>query len=97
MITASTAALVAAAMSLLGTVVPAAFAQVGPQLNFNTNSQENTQTCPAISLFGSTSTSGCDTTQDQGNCQLNVGAGREGTADGTLEGGDCSSTPVTGG
>ena len=91
MITTRTAALVAAAaMSLFGTVVPAAFAQVGPQLNFNTNSQANTQICPAISLFGSTSTSGCSSNQEQGNCQLNVGADRESTAEGTLDGGDCS-------
>ena len=95
----TTAALAAAAtaISLLGTVVPAAFAQFSPLTNFNTNSQDNTQICPATSLFDSTSTSDCDTTQEQGNCQLNVGADRESTADGTLDSGDCSSTPVTGG
>jgi len=88
----TTAALVVAAtaISLLGTVVPAAFAQVGPLTNFNTNSQDNTQTCPAFSLFDSTSTSDCDTTQDQGNCQLNVGADDESTATCTLDSGDCS-------
>jgi hypothetical protein len=87
----TTAALVAAAaMSLLGTVVPAAFAQVGPLTNFNQNNEVSTEICPAISLFGSTSTSECTTNQEQGNCQLNVGADDESTATGTLDSGDCS-------
>ena len=91
MITTRTAALAtAAAMSLLGTVVPAAFAQVGPQLNFNTNTETSTNACPAISLFGSSSASSCNTNQEQGNCQLNVGADDESTATGSLDSGDCS-------
>jgi hypothetical protein len=89
MITTRTAALIAA-MSLLGTVVPAAFAQLSPLTNFNQNNEVSTEICPAISLFGSTSTSGCTTNQEQGNCQLNVGADRESTATGSLDSGDCS-------
>lgn len=89
--TTRTAALVAAAaMSLLGTVVPAAFAQVGPQLNFNLNTETSTNTCPATAILGSDASASCETNQAQGNCQLNVGADRESTAEGTLDSGDCS-------
>jgi hypothetical protein len=91
MITTRTATLMAAAaMSLLGTVVPAAFAQVGPNLNFNQNTEASTQICPAIGLFGSSPSSSCNTNQEQGNCQLNVGADRESTATGSLDSEDCS-------
>ena len=85
-----TAALIAAAMSLLGAVTPAAFAQVGPLSNFNQNIELSNQVCPAIGIIGSSPSSACSTTQEQGNCQLNVGADRESSASGTLEGGDCS-------
>ncbi|HEU4822920.1 MAG TPA: hypothetical protein VFS97_05800 [Nitrososphaeraceae archaeon] len=84
-----TAALIAA-MSLLGAVTPAAFAQVGPQLNFNLNTETSANTCPATAILGSTASTSCNTNQEQGNCQLNVGADRESTATGSLDSGDCS-------
>jgi len=93
MITTRTAALVtAAAMSLLGTVVPAAFAQVGPQLNFNQNTDPSTQICPAVGILDSeeTTRTTCETNQGQGNCQFNVGADDESDATGELTSEDCA-------
>ena len=46
----------AAAMSLLGAVTPAAFAQDGSLVSFNQNIETpdtNTQVCPATALLGS--------------------------------------------
>ena len=67
-----TAALIAA-LSLLGTVAPAAFAQDGSLVNFNQNIQTpNVQICPSTQILGSGNiasgpVAACEVNQDQSN------------------------------
>jgi hypothetical protein len=81
----------AAILGALATVGnQAAFAQV-TQTPTNTNTQTATLNCsPSAGGFLSSASSTCSVNQEQGNCQMNVGADEESEASGEFESEDCS-------
>ncbi len=86
-----------AAVATLGTLATignqAVFAQTLTQTNSNTNTQTVNLDCSrpvAPGLLFSTATTSCSVSQEQGNCQFNVGANDQSDATGDFESEDCS-------